>query len=96
MLRRCQSKELYKRYLHSQQSAQYIEDVVSSNDTVEISLFFGFVCNQSEEYKDGYDVDNEGVSTPRCHHEEVGERGANRPYYTSSVAGAKEYVEGEH
>jgi hypothetical protein len=59
--------------LHSEEGTQNVEDVIGCGDFAEFLLFFWFVGDESEQDEDGDDVDDEGITTPRCHHVEVGQ-----------------------
>ena len=72
MFRRGEGQKPDKRNLHSQQGSKNVEDIVGRDDLIEFLHLMFFMGNQGEKDKDGNDVDDEGVASPRCHHVEVG------------------------
>lgn len=52
--------------------------------------------DHGEEHEDWDDVDDEGVTTPRGDHVEIGQRGPDCPENGTRVAGLKEDIEGEY
>lgn len=53
------------------------------------------MSDQSEQNIDGDNIDNEGISTPRGHHVEIGKGWAYWPEDTARVAGFDENVKRE-
>ena len=64
----------YKRYLQRQQSPQQIEDTIAR-----IQLVIQLTNDNHRDYKNGNNINDEGVATPAGNHVEEGKRGKARP-----------------
>lgn len=91
-----EGQEPDERDLHGQESAQDVENVVGCYDFIEFLGLLLLVSDKGEEDEDGDDVDDEGVTSPRGHHVEVGQGWPYRPKDRTCITCLQENVEREN